>query len=79
MMLTAFGVSGSEFLNGFYSVDSINMTELDSISSIAKLMNDYMSCIVTERFEALSSERDLEIRAAELNKKKKFMAGRFSF
>lgn len=76
MMATMFGVSGSDFLDGFYSIESVNSTQLDAIASIAKLINDYMSCIVTERLEAVGTETDLEIRAADLNVKKQFLAGK---
>lgn len=76
MMTVMFGVSGSDFLDGFYSIESVNSTQLDAIASIAKLINDYMSCIVTERFEAVGTEMDLEIRAADLNVKKQFLLGK---
>ena len=76
MMTVMFGVSGSDFLDGFYSIETVNSTELDAIASISKLFNDYMSCIVTERFEAVDTEMNLEIRSADLNVKKQFLAGK---
>ncbi|VDI72583.1 ATP-binding cassette, subfamily A (ABC1), member 1, partial [Mytilus galloprovincialis] len=75
VMLTLFGVSGKDFLDGFYSINSVNTSQLDAMSSVATLVHKYMSCIVTDRFEGTSTEQQLEIRAAELNIKKQFLAG----
>ena len=76
VMLTLFGVSGKDFLDGFYSINSVNTSQLDAMSSVATLVHKYMSCIVTDRFEGTSTEQQLEIRAAELNIKKQFLAGK---
>ena len=81
MMTTLFGVSASDFLDGFYSLDSVNTSQIDAMTLIAQTMDEYLSCVVTskDRFVGVGTEQQLEIRAGELNKKKQFFAGKIQF
>lgn len=78
MMSSAVGVDSSGLIQGLDAIQSndFNSTYIRQLSSVAEVVYNYTSCIDLDRFEAVSTEAELEKKAEMLYKNNTFLGGK---
>lgn len=70
------GVDMKDLDEILYTLEDTDMDMMEGISKVARMLRDYISCLLLDRFEGYDNEQDLEKAASSLAAENNLLAGK---
>lgn len=70
------GVDMKDLDEILYTLEDTDMDMMEGISKVARMLKDYISCLLLDRFEGYDNEKDLEKAASSLAAENNLLAGK---